>query len=163
MITEDPKVLAREPSLAGLGGWLALVGLGLCVAPLRLLAVMAANATAFQPDVWGMLTTPGTDAYHPFWAPVIIGETIANLFLLGLSLVNLYLFFRKRRVFPRMAITFLAAGVVITALDLLAAQAIPMAKVAPKDVAQLGQTVVGAAVWIPYFLRSRRVRETFVR
>jgi hypothetical protein len=163
MITEDPKSLAGESSLAGLRGWLILVGFGLCIAPLRLLAMMAVNAAAFQPRVWTVLTTPGTEAYHPLWAPIIIGETVANLLLIGLSLVNLYLFFRKRRTFPRMAITFLVLGVAITALDLVAAQAIPMAKVAPKDVAALGQSVIGAAIWIPYFLRSRRVRDTFVR
>jgi hypothetical protein len=152
-------------NLAGLRGWLILVGFGFCLAPFRILKGVAEQVKALDADTWVMLTTPGGAAYHPLWAPLLLGEVILNLGLLGLSILAVSLFFKKRRAFPRVAIAFLAAGVSVLVLDLLAVRMIPMAAAQPdaSDLRDLFQAGIGAAIWIPYFLQSKRVRATFVQ
>lgn len=165
MAPGEPQADAVRPDLAGLRGWLILVGVGFCLAPLRILKDMIGNAKAMEADIWSRLTTPGSPAYHPLWAPVLIGELVVNVGLLGLSVLAIYLFFRRRRAFPRVAIGFLAAGVVVLVADLLAVRMIPAAaaQLGGPDVLKLLQPAIAAAIWIPYFLVSRRVRATFVR
>lgn len=126
---------------------------------------MLGNAKAFEADTWAVLTTAGTPAYHPLWAPVLIGEMAVNVALLSVSVVAVYLFFRRRRAFPRVAIAFLAAGVVILVLDLVVVRMIPAAasEIGASEIRGLFQAGIGAAIWIPYFLVSARVRATFVR
>ncbi|HEY7437018.1 MAG TPA: DUF2569 domain-containing protein [Methylomirabilota bacterium] len=165
MILHETRTEAPASGLVGLRGWLALVGVGFCLAPLRILRDVTQHARVLQSDTWAVLTTPGTAAYHPLWAPIILGEIVVNVGLLSVSVLAIYLFFKKRRAFPRVAIGLLVAGVTILVLDLLAVRLIPVAaaQVDADDIRGLGQATVGAAIWIPYFLRSKRVRATFVQ
>jgi Protein of unknown function (DUF2569) len=88
-----------------------------------------------------------------------------NVVLLGVFVVAVCLFFGRRRAFPRVAIGFLAAGVVIPVLDLLVVRMIRAAVsvIDASEIRGLVQAAAGAAIWIPYFLVSARVRATFVR
>src|SRR5947208_10401816 len=95
----------------GIGGWLILVAIGLCVQPVLLLKAIADNVAIFDPDTWRALTTPGVPAYHPLWAPLLLGETGVNLVLFAWSGVLLYVFFAKKRGFPRLVVAYMGVSV----------------------------------------------------
>lgn len=164
IISDEMKSESEASDLRGLKGWLLVVGIGLCITPVRLLKTIGENTSAFNEDTWSALTIHGSAGYHPLWAPLLIGETIVNVLLLGGSVLALWLFFRKRRIFPRVAIAWLLAGAIVSVLDLVLVQAIPdaAAEVTASDIREVMKTGVGAMIWIPYFLRSKRVRATFV-
>lgn len=165
MILGNAKTGVTTSGVEGLRGWLILVGVGFCLAPFRILKTIIEGAKAFEADTWVVLTTPGTSAYHPLWAPVIIGETILNVLLLAVALLAIYLFFKKRRAFPHVAIGFLAAGLSVVILDLVVLQAIPAARaqIGVSEIGEVAKAGLGAAIWIPYFIRSKRVHATFAR
>ena len=81
----------------GIGGWLVLVAIGLVVSPLRLIHLLW---TAYLPLVqgggWALLTTPGSEAYHPYWRPLLIFEVASNIFLIVLGLFAAYHFLERR-------------------------------------------------------------------
>jgi hypothetical protein len=164
IISEEMKSESEVSDLRGLRGWLVFVGIGLCLTPLRLLKTIGENVAAFNEDTWNALTMPGAPAYHPLWAPLLIGETILNVLLLGGSVLALWLFFGKRRIFPRVAMVWLLGGVIVSVLDLVLVQTIPAAAagVTASDIREVIQAGTGALIWIPYFLASKRVRATFV-
>jgi hypothetical protein len=114
---------------------------------------------------WQVVTTPGSPAYHPLFGPLIVGEMVANAALLAWALVLLYLFFTKRRAFPRAMIAFLIVRVVIQMADILVASSIPVAagSIGPRVYGSLAGNLLVVFVWVPYFLKSRRVAATFVR
>jgi hypothetical protein len=150
---------------SGIGGWLILIAVGLCLTPIRIGAEIVQGVRSLQPLAWRAVTTPGSPAYHPLFGPLIIGEMVANAALLGWALVLLYLFFTKRRAFPRAMIAFLIVRVVIQMADIFVASSIPVAagSLGPRVYGSLAGNLLVVLVWVPYFLKSRRVAATFVR
>lgn len=154
---------AAGPS--GIGGWLYLVAVGLCVAPIRIGAEIVKGLRPLEPATWYAITTPGTRAYHPLFGPLIVGELVVNAALFIWAAVLLYLFFAKRRSFPTMMIMFLVTRVLFQAADLGLALMIPItaARIGPEVYGALAAGILVALIWVPYFIRSRRVEATFTR
>ena len=97
-------------------------------------------------------------ANYPTLANLGVYELIINIaFLAALIYLNI-LFFKKRKEFPRYFIIYLAANFVLILIDYLI-----IAGVNPSaDASDLGRAFIASAIWIPYLLKSRRVKETFV-
>jgi hypothetical protein len=90
-----------------------------------------------------------------------------------------FLFFRKKKAFPRYMTAFLAGSCALVLIEYLAVSAghvsAALGTSAPEQFREiqatvlqgvrigLGRTFLVAAVWIPYFLTSRRVKATFVQ
>ena len=149
----------------GIGGWLYLVAVGLCLTPIRIATEIVKGLRPLDPTTWHAVTTPGTRAYHPLFGPLIVGELVVNAALLIWAGVLLYLFFAKRRPFPVVMITFMITRVVIQAADLGVALMIPAtaARIGPAVYGALAGSVLVTLIWVPYFIRSRRVEATFTR
>jgi hypothetical protein len=107
--------------------------------------------------MWGVLTTPGTEAYHHIGAPLIIFKLVGNAFFLIFDIVLIFLFFAKSYRFPDLMIAFIASYL----LFVVGADVIPEG--GAESVKVLCRTIIGAVIWIPYFLVSKRVKNTFVK
>jgi uncharacterized protein DUF2569 len=89
-------------------------------------------------------------------------ELLANVGFLVFTLWLGFLFVRKSSRTPSVFITWLAINLAIQLIDLLLIAQIPA--IAGESVASVGEivrAVIQAIIWIPYFLRSERVRNTF--
>jgi hypothetical protein len=149
----------------GIGGWLVLPLLGLIVTPIRIaIQTVRDLAPAFSPATWEALTTPGGPAYDPMWAPVIVFEAVASFTLVAFTLILLWLFFRKSRRVPLLMILWLLTTIGLQVADLALAAQIPViaSQPDPQSLGELARSAVGALIWIPYFLVSKRVKNTFV-
>ncbi|MGH7205146.1 MAG: DUF2569 domain-containing protein [Nitrospiraceae bacterium] len=156
----------HPPQSPKLRGWLLLAGLGIALLPLRLAEFIVADLLpAFSKDVWSLLTRPGTEAYHPLNAPILLFELVGNLVLLVGSIVLAVLFFQKRRLVPILAVSFLVFAFLFYVGDYFVARQLP-AVTSQEDMESkldLAGALLVCAVGVPYFLVSRRVKETFVR
>jgi hypothetical protein len=119
----------------------------------------------FQEGYWEVLTTPGSEAYHHLWAPLIISEIIGNSLFIIFDIVLIVLFFTKSNRFPILIIIFIATNLFFLAGDLVLTDLIPAvaAESDPESVTELARSIIAAAIWIPYFLVSKRVKNTFVK
>lgn len=152
--------------LEGIGGWLILVAIGLILNPLRMLVSLSRDLLpAFSHETWAILTTPGSEAYHPLWAPLLIFELAGNSIFVIFSIVVAIMFFRKKKFFPKMIIIFLLSNLAFVAADYFAANAIPFIanQSDPESVRELARTLIGCLIWVPYFIKSKRVTATFVK
>jgi hypothetical protein len=155
----------NHDELKGLGGWLILVGIGVVVGPSRLAyGYGPIYYSIFTDGTFEILTTAGTEAYHPLWGPFLIGEAICNSFIVLASVYLIYLFFTKHYLFPKVYIAIVAISLIFIPLDAWLGSFVlinePMFD--PATTKEFARTLVNAVIWVPYMLVSKRVALTFV-
>lgn len=158
--------MSTGKNLEGLGGWLILVGLGLVIAPLRMLfEYVPLYVGLFDDGTFALLSTPGTADYNVYFAPLIYAEIVINSALVCAWLVAGVLFFTRRRLFPRLYV-----GILLITPIFITADAYAFLLVAPDEPVfdpatslELMRAVIPALIWVPYMRVSKRVRATFVR
>ena len=152
---------ALRPALsekAGIAGWLLLPAIGLVVSP-----IMAVKNLI---DHWSLVTDPNLailEDRFPGWATFTqTSLVITNAWLIGLVCVAVA-FFRKSRHAPMLMIGMLAANGVLVTLEW--SRVVSMAggdqRLIELQSSEIARATLGAAVWIPYFLTSKRVKRTF--
>ncbi len=156
--------IQREPE--GLGGWLIIVCLGLFFTIISITSLLSTIYIPFFFDgTWEILTTPGSEAYHELIGPILIYEMVGNTLIMLLAGILIFLFFTKSPAFPKLAIVYFAGSLLFVGLDLVLVGLIPavVASGGTKTAQALIRSMVGAAVWIPYMLFSKRVKNTFAK
>jgi hypothetical protein len=156
----------KEMPYERIGGWLILLAIALVISPFKVGVTMIRDLLpAFTNGSWDILTTPGSHAYHPLWAPLLIFEVVGNLGTIFMCLVTLWFFFHKARIAPQLIIAFLLINLALIGGDLLLSSLIPSVAQHSNTggIRELSRSFIGAAIWIPYCLRSKRVKATFVR
>ena len=141
-----------RPVPKGIGGWLILVAIGNLITPFLMAKSAYENAAVL--GQLGQNTAPTLAAVLGvevlFNAALAIAWAVALVYLLG----------RNRR-YPRMFIVLTALSAAGVIGDPLLASFAFNVSLTAEDVGVLTRSVVFAAIWIPYMMRSRRVRETF--
>jgi hypothetical protein len=98
--------------------------------------------------------------------PYLIWGVAANLLLVAGSLYLLLLFSRERKQFPTFIIGLYIFLLLCAVVDMVMSAQVVEA-ISPGDgvqaIGRLGRTLVACCIWIPYFLVSKRVKNTFVR
>ncbi len=155
------KVPPGEPE--GLGGWLVLVCIGLILSPLRLGALLARDyLPIFRDGTWESLIDSTSAGYHPPLAALMLFELVINVAFIAFSIWLLILFFRKSSRFPKMAIVLYAANAAFVLADTVTLSAIGFEAFDFSSMREIMRSLISAAIWVPYMLLSRRVKNTFV-
>jgi hypothetical protein len=150
---ETVSLLPAQANLKGIGGWLILIAIGLGLGAISLLLALGGFLLLlFSPASQALL------AAHPGFGSVLWFEAIASVVFLAAIIALNFLFYQKRRDFPRWAIAFLAANFLLDA----AIQQMMLQYVPTYPSFDAFVSLSAAAIWIPYFLISKRVKQTFV-
>jgi len=155
----------QSSEISGLGGWLIFVGFGLLISPLRLIEALV---LIYKPYINGNLldqiADPASVAYIPNFKILFFAEVLVNIFLIILSLYLIYLFFSKKKNFPKIYIFTTLFVVVYIPIDayLLHIIAPNVNVLRDNNTKAFFQALISGVVWIPYMLKSKRVRNTFI-
>lgn len=162
----EKRIVKERIEPSGFGGWLILPMLGLIITPIRLgRLLLTIYVPIFTDGSWEVLTTPGSEAYHHLWAPLLIFEVAGNITFSLFAIILLIFLFRKHYTLPKWMIVFYATNLTFVGINLFAANFIPAVAAAqdPESLRDLFGGLVAAAIWIPYFKKSVRVRNTFTK
>ena len=151
--------LQYNPESWTIGGWLVLLGLGIIFSPLTILIDLLQGGF-FSNATWEAVVHAQDGQVRLL---VFIAELACNVFLCVYAILLVLLFFRKRDTFPAACIVFYAAVLSVQVLDYVAVSALNNNYAWSQDqITNMTRSIIGAAIWIPYLLRSERVRKTFV-
>ena len=157
--------MTAEKNLEGLRGWLILLGISVVFSPLRnLFETLSMYPKIFSSGRWESLTTPGSEAYHPLWAPTLIGELAVNIGLILSGVFIAFLFFSKKKAFPKWYIATILFVLVTNPLDVFLIHLIKPNKAIfdAETTAEFVRTLIVCVIWIPYLFISKRVKATFI-
>lgn len=154
-----------KPTPEGIGGWLILPLIGLVITPFRMVyLVISTMATALTPEVLSYFDSPDSAFYSPLYKPLVFGEILVNMFIGAAAVVLLVLLFTKKKIFPMLMVVYLAFNACFTIIDvILAKMAVPQIALSGEIMRPVITSVLAACIWIPYFLMSERVKNTFVK
>jgi hypothetical protein len=155
-----------EPPPLPIGGWLVLPVIGLFLSPILIMAQVSKSFFSVYSDpTWSLLTKPGGARYDPMWMPLLLFELGGNIGIVAFDVVLLVMLFSKKRFFPSAVIIMLLARMLFFIADHLLAIQIPaIADIdSERFMSQLVPSALICAIWVPYFLVSKRVKRTFLR
>ncbi|WP_055109203.1 DUF2569 domain-containing protein [Paenibacillus ihumii] len=166
METYERQKQTEEPPLgvAGLGGWLVLVQISLYLSIITRVGTLLQSLPLIAgPDTGHPLTSPGSPLYHPLWKTSFMIEGITSAGMLIFTIFILVSFYQKKRILPRMMIMFYILNFLLLVTIVLLVNQIPLAKEVEgvSGISTIIGGLAGCAIWIPYFLKSERVRNTF--
>ena len=145
-----------KPPPVGIGGWLLLPAIGFVLGP-----IMGIVSLVLSLGAYSLLEAPALEA--PVALRVLrVLDLLVSLALLVFLVYAATQFFGKKKEAPAVIIAYLIASVAVSLLLLVAWLAAGAGEIAADYGARLGASVILAAVWIPYFRVSRRVKATFV-
>jgi hypothetical protein len=150
-----------------IGGLLIFVMIGLFLSLIQNLTYFLASiAPIIRRPLWERLTDPASTDYHPYWRSVLIYDATTCSLILIMNIVMLWLYFRKKRLFPKLIVVLIPLIFVTILTGHFLSGVIP-AVAESEEYAKQGHMLVvkfvGFHIWIPYFLLSKRVGRTFVR
>lgn len=152
--------VAEVGGQTGLGGWLVLPMIALCVSPLR---YVVATGSGLQ-MIFGIEDPSNLSG---LWYLAILIEFMAQGFFLSVLIGLAVLFFARRWILPKAYVVMLLMMTAYSLLDLGLCVALdrqyPGDPLVPEASGVAVQSVIAAMIWIPYFMKSRRVRNTFTR
>ncbi|USR65240.1 DUF2569 domain-containing protein [Providencia stuartii] len=168
MKTEDrssshnpPASPKPKPELTGIGGWLILPMLGIVLSVIILpFAIYGQNIQVIE--YWDELTNSQSDTFIPLFKELIYFELLGNAILYTLLLFLCYVFFTKKKLTIKIYIFFQLFALVLTISDIILAGVLLDLEVEASDIRDIFRALIGCAIWIPYFLVSKRVKNTFV-
>ena len=156
----DPKPQLTIPGGGQpIGGWLILVGIGLVVSPFRMVFDLFSLSEFYDSKTWANLIA--LKQYGTFGFVLI--THIYNVIFFTFMILVLILFMKRRSSVPKLICVYYGVNAFMTFTDSLVGAALdPVAAGAPGYYQNMFTAIVGAAIWIPYFRMSTRVKETFV-
>ncbi|SKC07370.1 Protein of unknown function [Kosakonia radicincitans] len=150
----DYCAVCEEREFKKIRSWLFVPAIGLLVSLIAII-VSINTTTKVLMEHYSVIGT-GPKA-------LLIYELVFYIAMFAYTLFVCGLFFRKKRQLPRFYIGFLLIWLVFYGVDLLLAHYLIGLPFVFETVKALIRNAISAAIWVPYFLISGRVKRTFVR
>lgn len=137
-----------DKQLKGIRGWLVLPALGLIFLPIILVV-----------SIFQVAEVIGTA--EPALGSILVFEVVANAAFLALVLYVAYHFFKESMKAPKLVILMYIFGAAITFVDALLVDSLGILS-SDEVYSDFIQAAIAALIWIPYFMKSVRVKNTFI-
>lgn len=147
------------------GGWLILPAIGVTITPFILLVKLLLNPDYYNHNNWLALYT--SEWENSILLLALFGaEIVYNILFLVFTGLVLILFYNRRTSLPRLISIYYILGFLSPLVDVLLANEILPEALSLDDRETYRDIIRGfivAAVWVPYFNISKRVKHTFCK
>ncbi len=156
--------MVKKDTPRGLGGWLILLGIWIVFAMwVEWVGYLRISIPMFSYPITELFSS-SSNYYDPFFGVLVVSRLIITTLQLLVSIYLIYLYFAKKQLFPKILMVVLVANPV---LHLYRGWS---KSVSHPEEAVFSLTIVLSictgliicAIWIPYLIRSKRVKATFI-
>ncbi|MGO4533063.1 DUF2569 domain-containing protein [Paenibacillus sp. 2TAF8] len=156
------------PGISGLGGWLILIQISLWASLVFLFSDISQVTVIMDPARWEGSRGVDPQLYAEVIRPLLWFGFISSVILFVIVVVNLVLLYRRKRLFPRLMIVQYIVNVIIGVVTwILIAQNEVGREEHVLDATPAFHLIVRSlltcCIFIPYFLKSVRVKNTFIK
>lgn len=141
----------------GIGGWLIFIAIGRLVMPVVLIWSIINSI-----NIINQLKNNLEESLVSMWTRAILFETGGNVFLLICEIILIFLFFGRKKIFPKVFILFMILASILSIVSGLVSFDV-ISSVNSTHFEDLPRTILTYIIWIPYILKSVRVKNTFIR
>ncbi|WP_458125808.1 DUF2569 family protein [Paenibacillus sp. Z3-2] len=161
------KLDGELPGISGLGGWLILIQISLWFSLVFLISDVSRVNVIMDPARWEGGRGVDKQIYTEVIRPLLWFGFISSIILLVIVIVNLVLLYTRKSQFPRMMMVMYIMNVIIGIVTwiLIARSEIPREQHvldATPAFYLIVRSILTCCIFIPYFLRSVRVKNTFI-
>lgn len=159
----QPKIESYYEENKAIGGWLILIGIGICLSPFRVLYDLI-EQNFFISGEWLTYFSAGNHQFSLAIGVLFFFEAILNAALLVVTPLLVILFLKKRSSFPKIYTIVLITSFVFAIFDYLVASNdnnLPFVNRAYLN--RLLITFISTSLISIYLLISERVKETFIQ
>lgn len=160
--TQMPTAAISAPGPEGLGGWL-LLPIFYLISTIVLTSYYYSVFLSDQEYIIALVTGQVDPAWL-LWATLL--STVMAVELVAFAIYLLVVLFQKKRQLPRLMVCFYSALLIVMGIEFYISLQYAVVTQTSGDLGEAGKglihAILMAAIWIPYFLRSKRVKATFV-
>lgn len=160
-ISFQPAQTAYYPP--AINGFLVLVAIGIFIMPVHTFYTLI-NMDIFSNNIWLQLDKLTNTTHSTSLLQLLLVTELAGVIcILVFNLLLVSLFLKKRDTFPKALVVFIIFYLVFNLADILVFNYVYERKDwADASIQIIMQACVAAAILIPYMLKSRQVKETFI-
>lgn len=149
-----------DQQLTGIGGWLILVAIALIGSIIRITITLYQTFETFSYPIEQIADyfSISSSAFFTF----LLFEAISNSLFWLFTLYLTYLFFKKDYRVPKYFIFWCVINLIVLVIDGGISNSLGFPEDLTGSTKEVIRQSVYCAIWIPYFLRSVRVKNTFV-
>jgi uncharacterized membrane protein len=156
------EVEKKEPW--GFDGLLLLLGLGIVISPFRKVGeLLSTYPPLFSDGTWDSVTSINSLSYDPYWGTIITIKILSNLVFILSSSFLLFLYFKKKAIFPKWYFINAFSLFVFLVMDsYIVSWIYPTVEFLSQDSIQaFTLSFIPLLLWSPYLFKSERANNTF--
>ncbi len=160
---KDVETLSLTIKPMPLGGWLILPVIGVFTTPMIVLYTIFSSGF-FDQESWVFISSRDSVGYDIFWTIGFLFELLMNCLVVVYSVFLIILLVKKRTIFPLHYVTLRVVVLVFVTVDAYLLSLIESEYFVsePANIREIVTSIIGAAIWIPYMMKSQRVKDTFI-
>ncbi len=162
----DPPQQGAVPAEGpvGVAGWMYIPGIAIYWSPIQAVINILIDLPSYSLQNWVEISSMQSVSFHAGHAPLLLLELAGDVTGLVFCTLLFMAFSQKRRLAPYLFVRLAAVYVLFGIFDFLLASMIPAtaAKASANQLLWIGAKAIFLLVWIAYFMKSTRVKRTFV-
>jgi hypothetical protein len=152
----ETTAAAQPAEPVGIKGWLILPAIGTILSPIYLTISFIKLVPTLE-NVWAARAGLSAGLFL-----FVIVETLCNIaFILG-WLAAIVLLVLRSPYYPKAYVALMGGMVIFLVVDMIISAGVYNHQPENDEILALGRTILVAAIWIPYVMLSKRVKNTFV-